>query len=433
MSVFTGEQSLPNYAAPSGAPQIQRVTHVDPSEITIRIDGAEYIVTHRTKIMQAHKSGGAKKYWMARVLVNLDKDEAYTASEAWSVNAKGVESKHVLATPSRIVPKNVGRSNETSSSQQAVLEVLADLMKKRDKMYWGADEPEPGFLEMPMTAKTFATLKPNGIQLVDAKHITFPAFVQPKYDGNRMLMDGRTGWTRGLKPYIAGVIEHMLCVLPPGIVLDGEIMLPHKTTDADGNVDGFTFQETMTVIKKARPLSKRLEYHVYDLVDRSRPEAPFSDRHALVQKIVAEIGWPFKLVPTELVHSDQEVFDAHDRFVAEDYEGAMIRNLNGAYKASTTRSGDLQKMKAFFDEEFPVVGFEEGKGKWEGVPIFLCQAKNGETFAVPMDGPMHYLRLLWSDRQKIVAHRSEVTVRFQSVTDSGVPRFPRGQGVRDFG
>ncbi|MGK3945827.1 hypothetical protein ABK046_46720, partial [Streptomyces caeruleatus] len=47
------------------------------------------------------------------------------------------------------------------------------------------------------------------------------------------------------------------------------------------------------------------------------------------------------------------------------------------------RSYDLLKHKNWLDEEFIVIGYKAGKGKFENVPIFLLQCDGGEFEAVP--------------------------------------------------
>ena len=424
--------------------QIKKTLHLysstrppsDPAPTYTDKEGNTYLITHRTTLFQKENSSGGKQFWQGRILVGRNKydydperNEVFTQSDSWSVNKAGKESKHVYSDPKIVYPKNVGRSNETTPIAQASSDIVSDAEKKRDKLYWPANEPKPEFLTMPMTAKTFAVKTLEGIQIRDAGKIKYPAAVQPKLDGIRLFWDGVKGWTRYLNISIPEVVAHLQAAsdfIPKHIILDGEIMLPP---------DRFTFQETTSAYGAFDPeRSPLLELHVFDLYDMLNPGMTFGERNRLARDLVLSqpLNGPFKLVPTGTVEEQDDVFVLHDSYVREGHEGIMVRNWKGKYKATTTRSSDLQKMKAFFDEEFLIVAYKEGEGKNQGTPIWLVQVDDNTTAEVPMDGPYPYLRRLWDSRDQIVQDKEMVTVRYQGKTDEGSLRFPRGQAIRDY-
>lgn len=64
------------------------------------------------------------------------------------------------------------------------------------------------------------------------------------------------------------------------------------------------------------------------------------------------------------------------RFVADGYEGAIVRKDAGPYQYGTngTHSAHLVKVKPRFDAEFPVVGYTQGaRGKDLGALIWVCE------------------------------------------------------------
>jgi DNA ligase-1 len=116
-------------------------------------------------------------------------------------------------------------------------------------------------------------------------------------------------------------------------------------------------------------------------------------------------------------------------FVKDGYEGTMIRDPQMKYEIGK-RSYSLLKLKDFVDEEFKIVGFEQGNGSFEKSIIFICEA-NGSMFNVVPEGSMEYKRELWKDRNKYL--NKWLTVRYFEKSKDGIPIFPVGVSVRDDG
>ena len=57
----------------------------------------------------------------------------------------------------------------------------------------------------------------------------------------------------------------------------------------------------------------------------------------------------------------------------------MIRNKDGEYGINK-RSKNLQKFKEFYDQEFQIVGYEEGTGNDAGTVIWVCMTQQGDLF-----------------------------------------------------
>ena len=81
------------------------------------------------------------------------------------------------------------------------------------------------------------------------------------------------------------------------------------------------------------------------------------------------------LIKNTVVESYDEAEMLHDVHLAQGYEGSMLR-LNAFYEQK--RSYNLQKFKDFSDTEATIVGYEAGKGKFEGlIGKFLMQDDDG--------------------------------------------------------
>lgn len=339
-----------------------------------------------------------------------------TQSSYWQTNVDGSQSTVQFSDPYCVYPKNVGRSNETTAEQQAYLEIERDFKKQKDKGYAEIGQ-ESEVLPLPMLAHKFS----------DRGHkVTWPAYVQPKLNGQRMLFDGEKGWSRGGKLIISECIAHIrgeLGPLPEGMILDGELILP-------GNP---LLQKTMTAIKKFRPeLSPTLVYWVYDIVD---PTRTFSERFALLQSTFPAKSGSFHsdhvvITPTQQVDNPSDVLYHHGQFVIDGFEGSMVRFDSEGYDIGH-RNNQLQKVKDFVDAEFEVLDIVEGGGRFKGASIFVCRATETETFTCVMEGDMEYRRSLYTDRVAILKQKPFLTVRYQELSKDGVPIFPVGVALRE--
>lgn len=136
---------------------------------------------------------------------------------------------------------------------------------------------------------------------------------------------------------------------------------------------------------------------------------------------------PLVLVETAVCDSDEQIMAYHEKNLQGNYEGSMIRN-DGPYEFGK-RSYHLQKLKAFVDAEYPIVGAEEGRGKDAGtIGAFLCQTLDGKPFKTRLKATYAHRKFLFENPQEW--QDMLLTVKFQNLTQDGIPRFPIGKGLR---
>lgn len=317
-------------------------------------------------------------------------------------------------------PKNVGRSNATTAEEQAVLEARAMWQKRRDRKYAESIEEAKKELIRPMLATEFEKRKD--------KNVTYPAYIQRKLDGVRALAfwdegkieimsrNGKSWRDIGTVEHIAKALER---ILPEELIFDGEIY-----------AHGESFQQTTRLVKKYREgLSEQLYLHVYDIIDRGALETPFSERYLRFEWLEEQIEPhdPLEVVRSELVHSEDEVYERQAAFMEEGFEGAIVRTGTGHYQYGA-RSFDLLKVKSFLDAEYEIVGHKDGIGKFEGAIIWVCRLPTGATFDVVPMGSMEERRAWFEEGDS--HYGSMLKVRYFEVSEDGVPRFPVGEGIR---
>ena len=363
-------------------------------------------VTHSSPILVSKTRVGKDKFWQAHVVT--DGSAWYTQTSYWQVNKAGEKSVVQWSDPYEATPKNVGKANETSAEEQARSEFESMVTKQRDKGY-----TEPGtkttIRPLPMLAQKFSE---RGTKM------QWPVYVQPKYNGQRMLFDGKDGWSRGGKDIIPECIAHITNSFPSlNDTIDGELILP-------GNV---LLQETMKATKKyVAGTSEKLMYRVYDVV---LPDMPFSQRYEVLKEYVKNCaGDNIVLAPTYVAHDAAEVMAYHKQFIAEGYEGTMVRDDSEGYTIGQ-RSNQLQKYKDFVDAEFEIVRIDEGNGAFKGKGIFICRTESGKEFGATPEGSSSHRESIFQNRDSLVG--KFLTVRYQELSKDGVPLFPVGVDVRE--
>jgi len=95
------------------------------------------------------------------------------------------------------------------------------------------------------------------------------------------------------------------------------------------------------------------------------------------------------------------------------------------------RSMDLQKLKEFHEDEFQIVGIEEGKGKLQGhVGAFNCVTKDGVDFKAKLEGDTEYLKQCFEN--EALWKGKKMTVVYQGFGINKRPRFPVAKAIRDY-
>ena len=136
---------------------------------------------------------------------------------------------------------------------------------------------------------------------------------------------------------------------------------------------------------KISRVSRELNYMIYDCFIPDEPQLQFTARKAILDEIFAKFDLEYtRPVETFEVASLDEVNRLYNGFIADGYEGAMIR-LNVPYKYSYNEhhSKVLLKMKETRDHEFEITRWETGKkGKAAGALMIVCVTESGKEFPV---------------------------------------------------
>lgn len=415
-------------------------------------------------------------------LYALNKDGSY---QEWKVSVFGADvivefgklggKKQIKITSCE--PKNIGRSNETTGEQQAVLEARS---KWEKQVRLGYRETK----EVLQTEENFSPMLAHDA-IKRSRSIVYPAYVQPKLDGVRALVtldkDGIPVFnSRGNKTYpVQGALLQQVKELAEHTgfdKFDGELYIhglslqkivalakkwrtpeqieaeiekdyqadikrynkavadgEHLWKDFDGNVWAVsTYKPVKDVDRFSGYSSLDLEYHIFDIpVNAQSPwysyehdKTRHQDLLVVADAVECELNVPLvKVIHGIVVSSEMEVKWSIGKYMEQGFEGSIIRNFKGVYEFGQ-RSSDLQKWKQFQDGEAKVLDSVEDKN---GEGVLLCEERDGTRFNCKMKGT-HAER---SQAKMLLLVGDFINFTFQSRTDDGVPQFPVGQSVRE--
>lgn len=339
-----------------------------------------------------------------------------------------LNGKLVTSSWTQCEGKNLGKTNETTPTQQALSEAESRTKFKLKEGY--VDDLN----DVGDKAKFVVALCK---EYKDYKNkITFPCYTQPKLDGIRNnVSEGRGMETRGYKqtmscPHIYKVLSQLF-VHFPDIIIDGELY-NHKLKN--------NFNKLTSLIGTQKPSQEHLnktevlvKFYVFDILlegERSM-HLTFSERWDNVKSIIEGIHKCIEIVPTIKCNNHEEIDAAYKMYRDMGYEGQIIR-MDVGYKEDY--SSNILKRKDFVDEEFELLGFEEGKGKMKGIAAkanFIHP--NGKVFNTGILGKLDYCKMLFENQDKFIG--MPVTVKYQDLTSNdgnGVPRFGKMKAIRDY-
>jgi DNA ligase-1 len=345
--------------------------------------------------------------------------------------------------------KNIGRSNETTPSEQAMKEAHSRWTKKQSKEGYRISQVEA----MSMDVKESLEGGFSPMLAHDRKHlhkIVFPCFGQPKLDGNRCIAMCKNGtislFSRSGKKIITvpHIIEDLHRIgMKDEEIFDGELY-NHSKLDFD-DLSGCLRAGVNVDLSK----TSLMEYHIYDFpriwwVDELADEEIDYETRLTAWRHTHDIcqGSSIQNVETVLINNEDEMKTFHLKCVEEGYEGSIFRNCDGKYVQK--RSYDLIKYKDFVDDFFQICDIEDGRGKYKGIVArYICLIPEGMTITMDSSGATQrvpkdvlievtpkgrdfkQLKQIFENKESYIG--KELKVFYQNVTPDFSLRFAKGR------
>jgi DNA ligase-1 len=286
---------------------------------------------------------------------------------------------------------------------------------------------------------------------LDESGVGAAVFSQPKLDGIRCIAMREGLFTRSGKeivavPHIHEALEPFF-ELYPHATLDGELY-NHAYKDDFNTIIHLVRKQNLTD-EHLMESKKMIQYHIYDapVIGKNNPFRKggcytekdfFSDRTSVLDVQFDNLGLdgrslhgepnPLVIVETTEIHGREQLDRCYEDYVEAGYEGQMVR-IDGSYE--NKRSPKLLKRKEFVDEEYTILGYEEGEGNREGtIKHFKFKNKDGRGFNSNVKGSFEYLTELLEKADSLIG--KEATIKYFNLTPDGVPRFPYVIAIRDY-
>jgi predicted DNA-binding WGR domain protein len=190
----------------------------------------------------------------------------------------------------------------------------------------------------------------------------------------------------------------------------------YERLDGELYYHGMKLQNIVSAVRnKENPNHSIMQFHIFDIPS----DEVWSKRK---QTMLMKDGEFVKWVPYTQCDTESQLQKSVSEFMAEGYEGTIVRNLKGKYEYNH-RSNDLIKVKVMQDSEAKVIACREDRN---GEGVLTCYW-NGIEFDVKMKGS-HEERL-YSEQCTLIGQW--INFSYQALTEDGKPQFPSGNYIRE--
>ena len=313
--------------------------------------------------------------------------------------------------------RNLGKVNETTPEQQAILEAEA-LVTKKLKSGYSYEISDTPSVSLPMKVKSYQDQLHN---------IEFPCISTEKLNGvNAMFKrtsDSLTIYSRGgeVYPAIPHLEQHIHDIMDE---------LSHNELNAELYIHGEHLQDIQAAVKKPNSLSPKLTCNIFDIADsaeiyeyrRTKLMTIYNTLESIDHVSLKYIGF---LTGVEC-HSHEQIELHYNQCMDNNLEGTVIKNFKALYQHNV-RSSDMFKYKKTQDAEYQIVDCETDKN---GHPVLHCLTEEGKLFKVKPKGTD-------AERKAIIANfesqylNNWYKIEYEVFSKDGIPLKPVGIGLRD--
>jgi DNA ligase-1 len=227
-------------------------------------------------------------------------------------------------------------------------------------------------------------------------------YISEKLDGVRAFWNGKQLITRG-----GNIINS------PGWFTKG---FPSNALDGELWIKRGAFSKVSGIIRRKSPTDQdwlKVKYMVFDL---PQSLSTFEKRYQELSSLISANDSPYlKLVLQKSLPPKLALKDYLTTITAKGGEGLMLHKKSALYQAK--RSNDLQKLKLFNDAEATVIGYTEGKGKYQGL-IGAIEVLNDDGIIFKIGSGFTLV-----ERASPPKLNSRITYRYRGKTVKNTPRF----------
>jgi ATP-dependent DNA ligase len=335
------------------------------------------------------------------------------------------DGEKVTSEWSHAEAKNVGRSNETTSIEQATAEIEAKYKKQLKTGYHkNVKDVDVSTYVEPMLAQPIHKLsnQPNFAKEQWG--------MQCKFNGNRCIATKDGLFTRKGEKYMS--VPHIENALKPlfkeypNAVLDGELF---------NNDLRQQLNEISKLIRKTKHIDpsdlaeseKKVKFYIYDgynfgeKSDILDEETPYSERKNWIDIVVIPLSKYFVEVDTKIVKSNDHMNELFQNLLNDQQEGGILRKMDSGYEHK--RSKNLVKVKSEDDDEAIILDITDGDGNWKGAATNVTLKWKNKTFDAVFKGSYETRAKILKEKKNWIG--KEVTFLYMGLTGLGTPNYGR--------
>ena len=344
-------------------------------------------------------------------MTTLFKPAKTGATQQWSIEVQGNSfictygqlGGKMQTQVTKCEPKNIGRANETTPEQQAILEAEA-LVTKKLKSGYSYEISDTPSVSLPMKVKSYQDQLHN---------VRFPCYSSAKLNGVNAIYkrteEQLTIYSRGGEVYPAiqhlESLVHELMDLTGSHELNGELYIHNQH-----------LQDIQSAVKKPNELSPSLSFCVFDIADSSLPfGARTSLMHTSWDTLDTTIKSTVSVIYSVLCHSHEDIEEHYNECINFGYEGTVIKNATALYQHNV-RSSDMFKYKKTLSAEFLISNYNLDKN---GLPVFVMKCDAGEFKAKPVG-----TKEFWAKFNPTDYLGKYATIEYETLSRDGIPLKP---------
>lgn len=313
--------------------------------------------------------------------------------------------------------KNIGRANESTPEQQAVIEAAA-LVEKKKKSGYSTDKSAPVIVQLPQKVKSYQD---------QIKNVKFKCFSTEKLNGvngtywllpdNSLKLTSRGGETYPAIPHLEADIKTIMKHL--GLT----------SINLELYIHGEHLQDIQSAVKKPKELSKKLEANIFEFPEM---KCSYEVKRQIMLATMDELSNFFEQIDMKVnfltgveCHSHEDIEAHYNQCMAKGLEGTVIYNADAEYKFNT-RSSSVFKYKKTIDGEYQIVDMEVDKNRH---PVFHCITTEGKVFKVKPKGTDSERKAIVASFESNYLHQW-YNISYECLSKGKVPLKPVGNYLR---
>ena len=277
----------------------------------------------------------------------------------------------------------------------------------------------------------------------EPEKITYPVYVEPKYDGMRLIAivdaDNCEFFTRTGKSVTAVSTDTQLAL--QDLYASGtDTWRPKDKMVFDGELMGDSFKETMEQARKKDSTFDNGTFYVFDamtievfqaLKRVKRDKTPYKARRKMLADVYRSVAGSagIELPPSYYCRNENDIISFYNSARDRGLEGLIIKNPDGLYHPRRNR--DWMKIKDAKTVDVPITGAVEGTGKYEGMLGALIVDCEGVEVNVGTGFSDADRNTLWELFNSGWLNGKLIEVEYHERTPDGSLRHPRFKRFRE--